>query len=102
MTIERWGSLSVADHKDITGLITNVLLYDRLVMPMFTDCGDRDEEAYWKDMGWNRELQLSRRKQLDGLIVEIAWDKNRRKAYSDRCTAAIQLNSETNGEMVTR
>lgn len=102
MAIERWGSLSVADHNDVAALVADVLLYDRLVMPMYTECDDRDEQAYWEKMGWNQEVQLSRRKQLDDLIIEIAWDKNRRKTYSDRYSAAVQLDGEANGKMVTR
>ena len=49
MAIERWGSLSVADHTDVHALVANVLLYDRLVMPMFTAADDRDERAYWME-----------------------------------------------------
>jgi hypothetical protein len=36
MSIERWGSLSVADHTDTAALAVNVLLYDRLVLPVMT------------------------------------------------------------------
>jgi hypothetical protein len=102
MAIERWGALSVADHNDVPALVANVLLYDRLIMPMYTESDDRDERAYWETMGWDPDGQLARREQLGELVIECAWDKNRRQAYSDRYKAAIQLNAEANGEMVTR
>jgi hypothetical protein len=102
MSIERWGSLSVADHKDVTALVANVLLYDRLVFPMYTESDDRDERAYWEEKGWDPDDQLSRRKQLGELAIECAWDKNRRQSYSDRYKAAVQINAEANGEMITR
>lgn len=102
MAIERWGSLSVADHKDVRALVANVLLYDRLVIPMYTESDDRDERAYWETKGWDPDGQLARRKQLGELAVECAWDKNRRQSYIDRYKAALQLNAEANGEMITR
>ncbi len=102
MAIERWGSLSVADHKDVSALVANVLLYDRLVMPMFTEADDRDERAYWNMMDWDPDAQLARRNQLDDLVIECAWDKIRRQSYTDRYKAAVQVDEEANGEMVTR
>lgn len=102
MAIERWGSLSVSDHNDLSALIANVLLYDRLVIPMYTESDDRDERAYWEDKGWDPDSQLHRREQLGELAIECAWDKNRRQSYSDRFQAAVQLDAEANGEMITR
>jgi hypothetical protein len=102
MAFERWGSLSVADHKDIHVLIHNVLLYDRLVFPMFTESEDRDEREYWDAHDWNPDLQLNRRNQLGDLAIECAWDKLRRESYKNRYRAASQINEEVNGEMVTR
>ena len=102
MAIERWGSLSVADHNDVHALIANVLLYDRLVMPMFTAADDRDERAYWLEKNWDPDAQLERRNQLGELVIECAWDKSRRQAYTNRYQAATQLDQEANGEMITR
>ena len=69
MTFERWGSLSVDDHVDSKALAANVLLYDRLVIPVMTGQPDRDEHAYWISKGWDPELQLSRMDQLGDLGV---------------------------------
>jgi len=102
MAIERWGSLSVADHNDVRSLIANVLLYDRLVLPMCTAGDDRDERAYWIEKGWDPDAQRTRREQLGDLAIECAWDAARRSAYVDRYQAAAQLNDEVSGEMVTR
>jgi hypothetical protein len=43
--------LSVDDHVDTKALVANVLLYDRLVAPVWTEEGDRDERAYWDSRG---------------------------------------------------
>ena len=102
MSIERWGSLSVADHNDVSALVANVLLYDRLLMPMYTESGDRNERAYWDMQQWRPDAQLERRQQLGGLVVECAWNQARRQAFTSRYEAAKQLDAEVNGEMVTR
>ena len=102
MAIERWGSLSVADHNDTTALTANVLLYDRLVMPIYTEARDRNEREYWEQKGWNPDLQAQRHEQLGDLIIECAWDETRRQSYTERYQAAAQINDEINGEMITR
>lgn len=102
MAIERWGALSVADHKDLSTLVANVLLYNRLVIPMYTEADDRDELKYWNNKGWDPDGQLTRRKQLGELAIECAWDKNRRQSYKDRYQVSLQLDTEANGEMITR
>jgi hypothetical protein len=84
MTIERWGSLSVADHADTPGLVANVLLYDRLVLPVYTEDPNRDEKKYWVEKGWSPDLQETRLKQLGDLAIHRPWDKFRRDLYVSR------------------
>jgi len=102
MSIERWGALSVADHTDLVALTANVMIYDRLVMPMCTEADDRNERDYWLAHGWDPDLQAVRREQLGELVIESAWDSNRRQSYASRFEAAQQLNQEVSGEMITR
>lgn len=102
MAIERWGALSVADHNDLPALVANVMLYDRLVMPLYTEADDRDEQAYWQAHQWHPEQQAKRREQLGDLVIECAWDKLRRQSYQSRYQAALQMDAEANGEHVTR
>ena len=87
MAFERWGSLSVDDHVDTEALAANVLLYDRLVIPVMTGQPDLDEHAYWISKGWDPELQLSRMDQLGDLGVPRPWNKARRDAYQTRVEA---------------
>lgn len=105
MTIERWGSLSVADHNDVAALTANVLLYDRLVLPMFTEANQRQgqtELEYWQNAGWNPDLQQKRKEQLGELAIACAWDDAQRYTFSNRFAAASQMNEEVSGEMITR
>jgi len=84
LSFERWGSLSVADHTDTQALIANVLLYDRLVIPVCTDQTDRNERAFWAANGWDADLQLERLNQLGDRVVRRPWDKGRRDQFRGR------------------
>jgi hypothetical protein len=84
MTFERWGALSVADHVDTAGLVANVLLYDRLVVPVATEQPDRDELGYWNAQGWAPDLQHRRLEQLGDLAIRRPWDVERRALFRSR------------------
>jgi hypothetical protein len=84
MGIERWGSLSVSDHIDAASLAANVLLYDRLILPVMTSQPDRDERAYWEGQGWNPELQRKRLDQLQELAICRPWNASRREVFRSR------------------
>ena len=84
MTVERWGSLSVNDHIDTAALAANVLLYDRLVLPIMSTQTDRDERAYWLAHGWDPDLQRKRLDQLEELAVCRPWDSARRAHFKNR------------------
>ena len=84
MPFERWGSLSVADHIDTAALAVNVLLYDRLVIPVMTDQPDRDERAYWVSKGWDPDLQARRLDDLEEIAVRRPWNVARRQLFKSR------------------
>jgi hypothetical protein len=84
MPFERWGSLSTADHTDTAALVANVLLYDRLVIPVMAKADDRDEEYYWVTHGWDPKLQSKRVDQLGDLAVGRPWNAMRRELYKTR------------------
>ena len=84
MPFERWGSLSVSDHIDATMMVTNVLLYDRLIVPVMTDQPDRNEAEYWESKGWKPELQKGRLKQLGDLAIQRPWNEQRRQLFKNR------------------
>jgi hypothetical protein len=84
MIAERWGSLAVADHTSTRDLVANILLYDRLIVPVMSNQHDRDERAYWLKKEWNPDLQLKRVEQLRGLAVPRPWDRSRREAFTTR------------------
>lgn len=97
MSFERWGSLSVSDHIDTQLLVANVLLYDRLVFPVFTEAEDRDERTYWLEKGWNPDMQAARLEQLGALAVHKPWNAQRREAFSNRLAELRALQEDADG-----
>jgi hypothetical protein len=93
MAFERWGSLSVADHIDAAALAANVLLYDRVVLPLMAEQPDRDERAYWENKGWDPKLQRKRLDDLQELAVGRPWNWQRRNEFKNRI-AELKLEGE--------
>jgi hypothetical protein len=81
MTHERWGTFSVIDHKDAEKLIADVLLYDRLVLPVPHNEIERNR---WENNGWNPEFLEQRLIQLGDLAVQAPWNFERQKEYHRR------------------
>lgn len=73
---ERWGTLSVRDHLDARSLVSDLVLYDRLVFPVSSD---EDERVRWDREGWKPGLLDSRIRQLGSdLVVQAPWNRKRR------------------------
>jgi hypothetical protein len=79
-----WGTFSVADHKRRHAFVSDVLVYDRLIVP--TPAGDDDER--WVRNSWDVDLQ---RAVLDVLrdgdadrVVEVPWDHRKREQFKER------------------
>jgi hypothetical protein len=104
MAFERWGSLSVADHIDAAALAANVLLYDRVVLPLMAEQPDRDERAYWEERGWDPKLQRKRLDDLQELAVGRPWNWQRRNEFKSRL-AELKVESrdaQKIGQRITR
>jgi hypothetical protein len=78
LVLERWGTQSVKDHLDLTSLVTNVILYDRLVFPVPANMG---EAMHWREQGWDPELLNNRLELLGDLAVKRPWDEARQQMY---------------------
>ncbi len=81
MTSERWGSYSVKDHTDLKTLIPELLLYDRLVMPV---PASRGEKARWSYNKWDPDLLYKRVEQMGDLVIEKPWDEYRQSVFQTR------------------
>jgi hypothetical protein len=94
---ERWGALSVRDHVSDAPLVTEVLLYDRLIVPI-PPPGDKTAEKYWTKQRWEPDvlnecldiLKVKTEKQ-DGLALTVPWDESKRKRFKSRMSMAAAL-----------
>jgi hypothetical protein len=90
---ELWGTFSVRDHREQRPLVADVMLYDRLVVPV---PADRAEWERWDhpDQGWDPARQkrvldvLRRHGEKERLVLPIPWDERRRQTFRDTFTAA--------------
>lgn len=89
---ERWGSLSVKDHLDLRALAMDVLLYDRLVVPVPADISPRGREfewgrkavEEWQDENWDPGLLRNVLVELGDLAVTKPWTGWRRETYTQK------------------
>jgi hypothetical protein len=97
MPFETWGTFSVADHLSPRAFVADVLLYDRLVIPV----PDDKERERWTQLGrlpevLDRKLlileQPSRRRPEDSLVTRVPWTEDFRadldRRYEDERRAA--------------
>lgn len=76
--LQIWGTFSVSDHLAQRPFIADVLLYDRLVVPVPGDDIDR-----WHQNGWEPSKQASLLNVLaDGdLVRQVVWDAGMRDDF---------------------
>jgi hypothetical protein len=92
MEAERWGTLSVKDHLDAQALIADLLLYDRLVFPVFSGPGERTR---WRGEQWDPGLQENLIEDLGvDVTVKAHWDEARRERYKDLREARKQIGED--------
>jgi hypothetical protein len=98
MSSERWGGFSVKDHIDAAALAADVLLYERLLLPVPSD--DAEEER-WKGKDWKPELQKQRLEALGDLAERIPWNEDRRKMYDAEIDKLRGQGLQVNGYQLT-
>jgi hypothetical protein len=91
MAFERWGSLSVKDHIDLNSMVANVILYDRLILPVPPD---KAEVERWRKEKWAPEILEERLDKLGYLAIKRPWDVHRQQWYRDVMQRVRQENAE--------
>jgi hypothetical protein len=94
---ERWGTFSVRDHMTKAPFVSDVLLYDRLVIPV-PDPNEKstEEQEFWKKFdpdGLQNCLNILKVKTPldDGLAFTVRWDKSKRDRFSNKMSTARAL-----------
>jgi hypothetical protein len=83
MAFERWATYSVVAHQDAAALARDLLLYDKLILPVPPDAA---EERRWADpkRNWQPDLLKRRLDQLKDLARAVNWDHDFQKEFHRR------------------
>lgn len=88
MAKRRWGTFSVKDHKNVRGLATDVLLYDRLVFPA-PPKKEPNAREWWEKMNWSPDLLDKRLAQLGKERVKtFDWGYQRHRQFQSKMLKA--------------
>jgi hypothetical protein len=79
MPIRRWATYSVKDHTFKNPFVSDVLLYDKLVIPVPPD--EPGEWDRWREEGWNPGWQRSCLDIIGDLAEEVPWTQWRRSTF---------------------
>jgi hypothetical protein len=98
MAREVWGTFAVSDHCSARAFVADVMLYDRLVVPV-PPANDKSEWERWRAKGWNPERQQTL---IDILrahdrVQVVEWDSSIRELWAQRMAAAGEVASQTAG-----
>src|SRR5437016_2772317 len=82
MSRQRWGTFSVADHLRTRAFVTEVFLYDRLIIPYPPDS---DERKRWAKNKWAPGLLDKCMNILEkGKLLEaVPWTQSRQQLFQD-------------------
>jgi hypothetical protein len=98
MSNERWGAFSVIDHIDAAALAADVLLYDRLLLPVPPNKTEADR---WQKHAWQPELQKQRLDLLGDLAEPIQWNDDRQRMYEQEMNRLREAGLKVNGYQLT-
>src|SRR5580700_8177567 len=93
---ERWGAFSVRDHVSDAPFVSEVLLYDRLIIPVPAD--DSLAEVTWANNKWHPDLLHEcldvlkvKTEHVDGLALTVPWDASKEERFKSRMSMAAAL-----------
>ena len=92
MAKQVWGTFSVKDHTEPGAFVTDVMLYDRLVLPVPPD---DDERARWEERGWQPARLEALLQILGDRAVPVKWDHHRQGTWRTRYEAGKGVSNET-------
>ena len=90
---EVWGTFAVNDHCIQRAFVADVMLYDRLVIPVPLQKRTKDDDALWAK--WNVERQHELIEILGDRARPVEWDQQRRESWKTRLEAAKATAGQT-------
>lgn len=88
---QRWAAFSVRAHRDLGSLAADILLYDRLILPVPEDDPERDR---WISEKWNPDEIAKRVVQSAGRIIGVPWTADLRGEWQNRWNQLRTLGDE--------
>jgi hypothetical protein len=88
---QRWAAFSVRAHRDIGSLASDVLLYDRIILPVPEDDPERER---WVRHDWAPDLIALRTVQAAGVIIPVPWTAQLRAEWKASWDQLQQLGQE--------
>ena len=88
MTKQVWGTFSVKDHCEPNAFVAEVMLYDRLVIPVPPD---DDERKRWEKEKWDPQRLDRLLKILGERAYPVAWNAERQKRWKARFDAGADI-----------
>jgi hypothetical protein len=77
-----WAAFSVRAHLNLRALASDILLYDRIILP--SPGGDPAEEARWEQQGWEPAELEFRVIQAADSIYTVPWSAAMRDVWADQ------------------
>jgi hypothetical protein len=93
MSREVWGTFAINDHCVPHAFVADVMLYDRLVIPVPPDNLTQEDKDLWAGYDVARQQKLLR--VLGDRARPVKWDQYRRASWKDRFDAAKSAAGET-------
>jgi hypothetical protein len=93
MSREVWGTFAVNDHCVPRAFVADVMLYDRLVIPVPPKESSDDDKKLWAK--WDVERQKDLLEVLGDRARKVEWNQQRRQAWKTRFQAAQAAAGQT-------
>jgi hypothetical protein len=89
MSRQLWGCYAVADHLQRRAFVSDVLLYERLVIPVRpSDEPGREAYTVWRTSGWEPERQERLLNILGEIAHRVPWNTRRRGEFATEWSTA--------------
>ena len=92
MSRQVWGTFSVKDHCLPRAFVAEVMLYDRLVVPIPPDA---TEQSRWECQGWDPNHLDTLLSILGDRAYKVEWDAERQRRWRTRFEAGTDLAIDT-------
>ena len=88
MSKQVWATFSVKDHCDPNAFVAEVMLYDRLVIPIPPD---DQERTRWREAGWKPEHLDKLLEILGDRAYTVNWDGERQRRWKAQYEAGAEI-----------